>query len=302
VPVVQKKQPPPQTRDLVMGPAVGRSDDFYALAYSPELDDEERYRNPEHSAYTHILRYQLPKRDLIARVPVRLDALWRPQGGPVLALGEPLGYLEVTPQGVTEVALPGVVGQFSSIWGFDDSIYACGCHQPIVYVRLRNSWMKLPLPRQPPQLRDVGGLSPTDVYFVGDHGSILHFDGRAFTPLEVPTTCHLTGIVALDEEFMVACGYGGVVLMGNKKGWCQIPTRSVEEILAIARWDGAVYFGLDGAMYRFDGTAQPQVVLDEEVRWVSGLADGLVIVTLKDTYLLTAAGTVTLDTAQTHVR
>jgi hypothetical protein len=297
VPVVKKKQPPPTTHDLVLGPAVGRSDDFYALAYSPELDDEERYTNPDHSAFTHILRYQLPTRDVIARVPSRLDGLWQPQQGPVLAMGEPLGYLEVTPQGVTEVQLPGVVGQFSSIWGFnDDYIYACGASQPMAFVRLRGAWMKVPLPPDCPQLRDVGGLSPTDVYFVGDHGTILHFDGRALTALEVPTTRYLTGIVALDDKHMVACGYSGVVLMGNKKGWRQITTGSVEEILAIARWDGAVYFGLDGAMYRFDGSSEPRVVLDEEVRWVSGLEDGLVVVTLTDTYLITAAGSVTLDT------
>jgi hypothetical protein len=297
MPVVKKKQPPPQTHDLVLGPAVGRSDDFYALAFSHELDDEERYRNPDHSAFTHILRYQLPTRDVIARVPVRLDGLWQPQQGPVLAMGEPLGYLEVTPQGVTEVRLPDVLGQFSSIWGFnDDYIYACGCYEPMAYLRMRGSWMKLPLPPDPPQLRDVWGLSPTDVYFVGDDGSILHFDGRALTALEVPTTRHLTGIVALDDKHLVVCGYSGVLLMGNKKGWRQIPTASVEEILAVARWDGRVYFGLDGAMYSFDGSTGPQAVLDDEVRWVSGLEDGLVIVTLTGTYLMTAAGSVALDT------
>jgi hypothetical protein len=166
----------------------------------------------------------------------------------------------------------------------------------MAHLRLRGSWMKLPLPTDSPPLRDVGGLGPTDVYFVGDHGAILHFDGTAFTPLEVPTRRNLTGIVALDDERLVACGYGGVLLMGNAHGWRRIPTASTDEILSLARFDGAVYFGLGDAMYRFDGSTEPLEVLREQVRWVSGLADGLVIVTPSDTRLLTAAGSVVVDT------
>lgn len=297
MPVVKKKQSPPPSRELVLGPAVGRSDDFYALGFSPELDDDERNTNPEHSAFTHILRYQLPGRDVVARVSSRLDALWKPDKGPVLAMGEPLGYVEVTPQGATEVALPNIKGQFSSMWGFnDDHIYACGNYDPLAFNRRQGSWMELPLPADPPQLRDVGGLSPQDVYFVGDHGAILHFDGRQIRALDVPTTRYLTGIVALDDKYLVACGYNGVLLMGNKRGWRLIPTAGDGEILAVAKWDGAVYFGLDGEMYRFDGASEPQSVLEEEVRWISGLDDGLVAVTLDATYLITSAGQVTLDT------
>lgn len=297
MPVVKKKQPAPPSRELVLGPAVGRSDDFYALGFSPELDDHERYTNPEHSAFTHLLRYQLPARDVIARVSSRLDALWQPNKGPVLAMGEPMGYVEITPQGATEVGLPNVNGQFSSMWGFnDDHIYACGGAEPLALYRRLGTWTELPLPADPPHLADVAGLGMQDIYFVGDHGSILHFDGRDVRRLDVPTTRYLTGITALDDKHLVACGYNGVLLMGNKHGWRLIPTGSDDEILSIARWDGAAYFGLGNDMFRFDGSSEPQSVLEEPTRWVSGLEDGLVVVTLDTTYLITATGQVTLDT------
>src|SRR5690606_31875809 len=121
---------------------------------------------------TYVLRYQPPAHKLIARVDVRLDGIWLPSRGPVLAMGEPLACLEITPAGVAEVPLPDVTGQFSSMWGFDDdAIYACGGHRPIAYVRQRGVWTKLALLPGTPHLRDVCGLSARDVYFVGDHGA-----------------------------------------------------------------------------------------------------------------------------------
>ena len=297
MPLIKRKAPPPATYEFRLGPAVGSTHDFYALARIPEFDELERERDPEHFEHTYVLRFQGAERSVVARVKTRLDALWRLSTGLVVAVGESRGYLEIGPAGVQEVGLPDVPGTFMSIWGaFDDSLFFCGLSQPFVLLRYAAAWYNLPLPEGVEALADVCGFHVREVYFVGDDGTILVFDGQTIAHLDVPTTQHLTGIARLDDRTMCVSGYHGTLLMGNRNGWRLVPSGTDEELLSIAALDGSVYYGSEQGLWAFDGHSTPKQVAAVPVRWVAGLDDGLLLSYVNQAFLYREGAAHPIDT------
>jgi hypothetical protein len=280
MPVVKPKKPPSPRRQATLGRAVGRADDFYALGYCPDLDELERETDPDHSAFTYILRYQQAKKVVVDRVKARLDGLWPPPQGPILAVGEPNGIVEIDPSGAREVPIsPPPRGQLRSIWGPSDAhVFACGGYlSPFVLYRRRGQWLELPLPPEATMPYDVRGFDEQEVYFAGEKGQILLWDGRALHPLPVPTTRYLTALARLGDRVICVGGYQGTLLAGGKQGWRLVPTNTEEPLLALAELDGKVYYGALDVVWSFDGTSAPSVAIDTPARWLSGLDDGLVL-------------------------
>lgn len=297
MPVIKPKAPPPTTYKLRLGPAVGTADDFYALGRIPELDELERERDPEHFEHTYVLRFRGAERSIVARVKARLDALWPLSTGLILAAGEPRGYLEIGPGGVQEIGLPHVPGTFMSIWGAsDDALFFCGLSRPFVLLRYADAWYDLPLPEGVTALADVRGFHAREVYFVGDDGTILVFDGQTIAHLDVPTTQHLTGIARLDDRIMCVSGYHGTLLMGNRSGWRLVPSGTDVELLSLAALEGSVYYGDERGLYAFDGRSTPTQVADVPVRWVAGLDDGLLLSYVDQSFLYRDGAVSPIDT------
>jgi hypothetical protein len=216
----------------------------------------------------------------VERVKTRLDRVWKPARGPVLAVGEPNGLIEIEPTGVREVALvPPPPGQPRSLWGTDPGhLFICGgYHAPFVLHRRGLHWSQLPLPPETALLYDVRGLGEREVYVAGEKGQLLLWDGQAMSRLPVPTTRILTALGRLSGTLMCAAGYQGTLLAGNRQGWRLVPTHTDQALLALAELDGKVYYGADGVVWSFDGRSAPQVAIPTPARWVSGLADGLVL-------------------------
>ncbi len=75
----------------------------------------------------------------------------------------------------------------------------------------------------------IWGSSPEDVYFVGNHGSIVHYDGSGFTRLESGTPFDLYDIWGLDADHIWIVGfsmfsvpYGEAMLTWNGSGWDKV--------------------------------------------------------------------------------
>ena len=60
-------------------------------------------------------------------------------------------------------------------------------------------------------LRDVFGTSASDVWAVGDSGTVLHFDGQAWRAAVVDTTARLTGVWASRPTNVWVVGLGGQI-------------------------------------------------------------------------------------------
>lgn len=272
----KKKVPPPSQWELVYGNAVGKSNDFYTIAYCPDLDEFEKNRNINHTEYSFVFHFVNMKRHQITRLNKRLDALWQMPSGLVLAAGNTEGYLEIYSQNVKEVALSNVPGQFFCFFGLNkDHLYACGGFAPFFYYRLFGKWLNIALPRDCPNLWSIGGFHENEIYVVGDNGTILLFNGKDLIINECPTTSRLTSVAVLNEKYLCIGGYMGTLLMGNKNGWRFIPANTEERFLKIAEFNGKVYYGASGSLWAFDGLNVPTVEVDKKVRWINKLDDGL---------------------------
>lgn len=278
MPVVKPPKPPPTQWRATLGPAVGRSDDFYVLGYCPELDELEKQTDPDHTSFTFVLHYEKLKKTVVDKVKSRVDDLSQPPTGPVLAVGDPDAVFEIDAKGVKEVALSGVPGAFMSIWSADEAhVFACGIYQPFAFYRRQGKWLLLPLPKGTEDLYSVWGQHENEVYFVGEKGTILLWDGQTTARLPAPTTRNLTGVVRLDKKLMCACGYDGTLLVGNQRGWRLVPIDTDDDLLSLASLDGKVYYGADDVVWAFDGKSRPSQVIDVAADWLSGLDDGLVL-------------------------
>jgi hypothetical protein len=294
--VAPKRPPPPRKLVACLGPSVGRADDFWALGYCPELDELELATHPNHTAFTHVFRYQSQQRTFVTRFPRRLDGLWQQSNGTLLAVGNTEGYVEINASGMSEVALPGVPGIFSSIWGLnDDHVFATGVVVPFVYYRRRGQWLALPLPDGTEDIRAVRAFAEDDVYFVGPKGQVLHFDGLNVVRLRAPVRRWLTGIERLDKDRMCICGYQGTFMVGNKTSWRHLVTNTTDTLLAVGTLGGKAYYGADGKVYETDGATPPAPVIDFDATWVSSLADGLVLSSYTEAKVQVAGALVDLD-------
>jgi hypothetical protein len=277
MPFVKPKKPKQQVFRATLARAVGTGADFHVLAYCPDLDELAKADDPDSEPTTFIFRYRLPDRTVAAKYPRRLDDLWQRSDGTIMAVGDTRGVMEITSAGLTEEAALGK-RVFSAIWGSDDAhLFVAGCHPSFICYRLHGKWRELSVPTGSGPISAIGGLSESDVYFAGEHGQVLHFDGREVTRLDVPARFHLTSVKRLSATQVSMCGYGGTLLVGNRNRWRHVVTETHAALLAHAVLDGRICYVAEKRLWSTDGSAPAAPVLPIEARWIAGLADGLIL-------------------------
>jgi len=282
---------------LSLGAAVALdSNDFVVLGYSRELDDIESDLHPDVVQTTFVLRYSDSAREIIERLPQRLNDIWRAPTGPMYAVGEPRGVIEVTVQGLRETSIEPVPGTFASIWGpSDEHVFACGHVDPFWLYRRHGTWHLLELPHGVSGLWAVAGSSETDVYAVSDEGHILHFDGARVRRLDSPTTRWLTSAVTMPGGRMCIAGRDGTLLFGNTHGWRVVDPGTDEHLLKVVQYDNGASFVTSDGVWHFDGLRPPQRVHPKGGRWINRIGDNLMIDNDDEAWLLVGGQVVALD-------
>jgi hypothetical protein len=105
------------------------------------------------------------------------------------------------------------------------------------------------------RLSGVWGSSATDVFAVGDNGTILHYDGRDWTPMESGSTHQHLGIWGSSglEVFAVSPYMGSPVLHYDGVGWFPVPTgtewgywdiwgSSGSDVFAVGTWGNTLHY------------------------------------------------------------
>lgn len=65
------------------------------------------------------------------------------------------------------------------------------------------------------RLTGVYAIAPNDVYAVGDNGTMVHYDGSAWTPVNVGTSDDITDVWGVSSNLVYAsAGHPGAVLIG----------------------------------------------------------------------------------------
>jgi len=119
-------------------------------------------------------------------------------------------------------------------------------------------WMN-PLP-QGNRLRAIWAASATNMFAVGDGGTILHFDGKKWTWMDSTTTKDLYGIWGISANSVCAVGEAGTFLVYNGTKWSGPTTKPTPNTLR-AVWGVApstfVAVGDKGAIVRFENGSFP---------------------------------------------
>jgi hypothetical protein len=83
-------------------------------------------------------------------------------------------------------------------------------------------------------LFDVVTLAPNDTYAVGTVGTLIHYDGSAWSSVSIPTTADLRALWAIGTNDVYAVGGPtpgpGVVLHYDGTGWTEITTGAVSAL------------------------------------------------------------------------
>ncbi|MCB9797876.1 MAG: hypothetical protein H6741_34785 [Alphaproteobacteria bacterium] len=137
---------------------------------------------------------------------------------------EPAEALEWTP--VMEEASEGA---FLAVWGLSgDDVWIVG-GQPEAGVVLRGSgqdWTPMSLPEGTPLLNWVHGVAADDVWVAGIQGTLLHWDGAAWTDHSMALEEAFWGVYALSADDVIAVG--GESGFGGARG-------------LMMHWDGAAW-------------------------------------------------------------
>ena len=111
-------------------------------------------------------------------------------------------------------------------------------------------------------LWSVWGASATDIFAVGEAGSIIHYDGNSWSAMETPTSSHLHGVWGRSADDVYAVGQFGLVLHFNGSAWREVHRLAVD-VTAVAVWGhgptDVFVVGDEGLILHFNGDGWDRV-------------------------------------------
>ncbi len=144
-----------------------------------------------------------------------------------------------------------VGGYFGDLGG---SAWAVGERGTLLKWTSSSGWRKILAPGAI-NLRAVSGLKDSDVYFMGDKGEILHWNGSELSRIESPTRENLHGIGFGPQGDAWAVGANGITLRKNEGKWALIPTGLNVTLngIWVGSGDSAWAVGDSGVILRWNG-------------------------------------------------
>jgi hypothetical protein len=132
----------------------------------------------------------------------------------------------------------------------------------------------------------VWGSASDDVYVVGYRGRILHFDGTAWSPVQVPTKADLYGVWGRSADDVFVVGASGTVLHYDGTRWSRRQTGRDRGLTEIWGSSGSDVYAAEsgGALLHYDGRRWSPVQFGASgVHGISGTAPD-------DVYVVTSEG------------
>ncbi len=203
------------------------------------------------------------------RVPtgVRGDLWWvhALAGGPVFMAGSDGMVLRVDGEAVTRLETPALGKQIVyGVWGQSaDDLWAVGSsagRNGFIWRYDGSAWSEVPLPadvpldanKDLPALYKVWGSAADDVWFVGSHGLVLHWDGATLRPVPSGTDARLFTVHGdAGRVFIVGGAGGGVLLEGDASGLSLRTPTGAQLLQGVCATNdgGAIAVGARGHVY-----------------------------------------------------
>jgi photosystem II stability/assembly factor-like uncharacterized protein len=106
-------------------------------------------------------------------------------------------------------------------------------------------------------LYGIWGASPDDVFAVGPKGTILHFDGRTWSPMAVDGSPHLLSVWGASGRDVFVVGDEGVIIHYDGRRWNTMHSGTTKNLIAVWGASGRDVFavGYSGTVLHYDGSA-----------------------------------------------
>jgi len=206
------------------------------LVTRQDLPDEETAKMWEHDIFTRFVVIYLddnPKGELgyqelegfsyprcgVSRQPIAQGLVAsKNRNGDVLAMGS--GH-----NGSIEHIAPGKVPATQRVKCIDDYAYSVGLGRSIYKRTNIGHWVKLDngFPEEEVTryqgFHDIDGFSETDMYAVGGHGDIWHYDGTIWMQEGFPSNMQLNTVTCAGDGYVYVSGMGGTLWRGRNSTW-----------------------------------------------------------------------------------
>lgn len=191
-----------------------------------------------------------------------------PELGRVITAG-PGGYSVQTRSGVTsgniftnshpEPDAPRY-GDFRSVSEIGGKAHAVGLCGMVYRLDSLSDWTRIDqgLPEDF-NIQAIHGNNASDLYAVGRHGHIWHFDGGNWSKDDLPTNVNLTTVKCVPDGTVYLGGHKGILIRGGKNNWELVEHGATTDDIWGLEWFGEhLYVSTMSGLYRLEGdTLEP---------------------------------------------
>lgn len=114
-----------------------------------------------------------------------------------------------------------------------------------------------PTPPQPASklwMYDVFGNDANDVYACGSLGTMAHYDGTNWSPVEMNASKNVVAIWGAGDGTLYACGGGGSVWKNSSGSWNSMVSGTSDYLVGLGSFNGDIHVsGRNGALQRLSG-------------------------------------------------
>ncbi len=98
----------------------------------------------------------------------------------------------------------------------------------------------------------VSGISENDIYACGSNGIVIHWDGKSWSKLRIPSRQHLHYIHCHSPDEVYVCGHNGTLLLGNAKaGFRRVALgRNDLNFWTVQKFKETVYVGTTSGLFQ----------------------------------------------------
>jgi hypothetical protein len=172
----------------------------------------------------------------------------------------PLGGGNGPAEQISPGGWPGV-SRLKCLWGYT---YCVGGSRDIFKRVAVGQWERdnrIPEPKTKDEMgvsgfNDLDAFSESDMYAVGGHGDIWHFNGSAWRQMGFPTNEQLATVTCAGDGNVYITSEGGSLWVGQKSTWRLLQRQASSVLCNDAVWfDGQLWMGSDYALRVWDGKA-----------------------------------------------